>query len=107
MATPPRNRIPGARPKPARAPAKPIAPRAVIKRLERHILVDGFKLVIDLERSHGSRLVDARSGREVLDLYSFFASMPVGYNHPWFKRREVEAELLAAARLKVASADVY
>jgi L-lysine 6-transaminase len=51
--------------------------------------------------------VDAPTGREIIDLYSFFASMPVGYNHPWFSRPEVEADLLAAAKIKVANADVY
>jgi L-lysine 6-transaminase len=81
--------------------------RSVIAELEKHILVDGFKLVIDLDKSRGSRLVDQGTGREILDLYSFFASMPVGYNHPYFQRPEVEADLLAAAKLKVASADVY
>jgi L-lysine 6-transaminase len=84
-----------------------IAPGAVIAALEKHILVDGFKIVIDLERSHGSRLVDAANGRELVDLYSFYASTPVGYNHPYLKRPEVEAELLAAAKIKVANADVY
>ena len=84
-----------------------MAPGAVIAGLEKHILVDGFKIVIDLERSRGSRLVDAANGREIVDLYSFFASTPVGYNHPYLARPEVEAELLAAAKIKVANADVY
>jgi L-lysine 6-transaminase len=84
-----------------------VAPRDVIAELEKHILVDGFKLVVDLDKSRGSRLVDAPTGREIIDLYSFYASMPVGYNHPYFKRPEVEADLLAAAKIKVASADVY
>ncbi|MDB6067052.1 MAG: L-lysine 6-transaminase [Pedosphaera sp.] len=84
-----------------------VAPADVIAELEKHILVDGFKLVIDLEKSKGSRLVDAPTGREVVDLYSFYASMPVGYNHPRFSQPEVEADLLAAAKIKVANADVY
>jgi L-lysine 6-transaminase len=84
-----------------------VAPGRVVPELGKHILVDGFKLVIDLEASRGSRLVDARTGREFVDLYSFFASMPVGYQHPYFSRPEVEADLLAAAKVKVASADVY
>ena len=79
----------------------------VISELEKHILVDGFKLVVDLEKSRGSRLVDAASGRSYLDFYSFFASMPVGFNHPHFDAPAVQADLLAAARIKVASADVY
>ncbi len=94
--------------KPATAKSRGvIAPREVITELEKHILVDGFKLVIDLKKSRGSRLVDAPTGREIVDMYSFYASMPVGYNHPYFSRPEVEADLLAAAKIKVASADVY
>lgn len=84
-----------------------IAPAQVIAELEKHILVDGFKLVIDLQKSHGSYMVDAASGRKLIDFYSFFASMPIGFNHPWFDSPAVQADLLAAAKVKVASADVY
>jgi L-lysine 6-transaminase len=84
-----------------------LTPAQVLPELEKHILVDGFKIVIDLEKSQGSRMVDAVSGRGFIDFYSFFASMPVGFNHPYFDSTEVQAELLAAAKIKVASADVY
>src|SRR6266436_9406198 len=84
-----------------------IPPENVIRELEKHILVDGFKLVFDLARSRGSRFYDAASGRELIDLYSFYASQPVGFNHPYFERPEVKADLVAAARIKVANADVY
>jgi L-lysine 6-transaminase len=84
-----------------------ITPQNAVAHLEQHILVDGFKIVIDLERSHGSYLVDAVSGREFIDMYSFYASMPVGFNHPHFDKPDVKADLLAAAKIKVASADVY
>src|SRR6476620_508513 len=84
-----------------------LAPDEVIGELEKHILVDGFKLVFDLERSHGSHFVDAATGRELIDLYSFYASQPIGFNHPYFQRPEVQADLLRAASIKVANADVY
>jgi L-lysine 6-transaminase len=84
-----------------------ISPGSVIAELEKHILVDGFKLIFDLERSRGSRFFDAATGRELIDLYSFYASQPIGFNHPYFERPEVQADLLAAAKVKVASADVY
>src|ERR1017187_3725126 len=84
-----------------------VTPQDVIAELEQHILVDGFKLVFDLARSHGSRFVDAATGRELIDLYSFYASQPIGFNHPYFDRPEVKADLLAAAQVKVANADVY
>src|SRR5256885_14884069 len=96
--------------KTAAVPKRPqhsVPPQEVIAELDRHILIDGFNLVFDLEKSRGSRFVDAASGRELIDLYSFYASQPIGFNHPYFDRPEVKAELLAAARIKVANADVY
>ena len=51
--------------------------------IEKYMLADGMDQVIDLEKSHGVWLVDGRDGREYLDLFSMFASMPVGYNHPY------------------------
>lgn len=84
-----------------------ITPQNAVAHLEQHILVDGFKIVVDLERSHGSYLVDAPTGREFIDMYSFYASMPVGFNHPHFDKPDVKADLLAASKIKVASADVY
>ncbi len=84
-----------------------VLPQQVIARLKEHILVDGFKLVFDLTRSRGSRFVDAVTGRELIDLYSFYASQPIGFNHPYFEQADVKSDLLAAARVKVANADVY
>jgi L-lysine 6-transaminase len=91
----------------ARKSRRQIRPQEVIAELEKHILVDGFKLVFDLEKSRGSKFVDAATGRELIDLYSFYASQPIGFNHPYFDRPEVRADLLAAAKVKVANADVY
>src|SRR5262249_20757704 len=51
-----------------------IAPSAVHATLARHMLADGYDLVLDLEKSHGRRLHDARTGRDYLDLFSFFAT---------------------------------
>jgi L-lysine 6-transaminase len=84
-----------------------IRPKAVVPELEKHILVDGFRIVVDLQKSRGARLVDAVTGREFLDLYGFFGSMAVGFNHPHFDQPEVHQDLLATIRTKVANADVY
>jgi L-lysine 6-transaminase len=84
-----------------------VPPTRVIAELERHILVDGLKLVFDPEKSHGSVFVDAVTGRELIDLYSFYASQPVGFNHPYFDRPEVREDLLVASKVKVANADIY
>jgi L-lysine 6-transaminase len=61
--------------------------------------------VIDLKKSHGSWLVDARDGKEYLDLFSMFSSMPVGYNHPsLLENRERIAD---AALNKPTNSDIY
>ena len=51
----------------------------------------------DLEKSHGSIMVDARDGREYLDFYTYFASLPVGHNHPKVRDPEFQKKLLNAA----------
>ena len=84
-----------------------VQPQDVIATLEQHILIDGFKLVFDPQKSRGSRFVDAATGRTLIDLYGFYASQPIGFNHPWFERTDVQTDLLAAAKVKVANADVY
>jgi L-lysine 6-transaminase len=90
-----------------RMPEAPPAAGEVLEVIGQHVLVDGFRLVLDLERSRGCRLVDAATGREYLDFYAFYGSLPVGFNHPWFDQPQVQSELLRAARIKVANSDVY
>ncbi|MER5623870.1 L-lysine 6-transaminase [Streptosporangium sp. NPDC002544] len=75
-------------------------------RLARHLLVDGYRLVLDLERSRGSRLVDAHTGRSYLDFYSFFASAPLGVN-PFDDDPEFLALLGHVAANKPANSDLY
>ncbi len=77
----------------------------VRKTLSNHILTDGFEPVVDLELSHGSWLVDGRDGREYLDLFTMFASIPIGYNHP--KLLEHKDELAIAAMNKPTNSDIY
>src|SRR5580765_4932076 len=84
-----------------------VPPQSVIAELDQHILLDGFKLIFYAEKSHGSIFVDASSRREFIDLYGFYASQPIGYNNSHFNRSDVQADLLRAAKVKVANADVY
>jgi L-lysine 6-transaminase len=79
----------------------------VLKTLEQHVLLDGFKIVIDLEKSRGSYLYNEVNDQRLIDLYGFFGSNPIGFNHPHFQRAEVKADLLRAAQIKIANSDVY
>ena len=82
-----------------------VNPKSVHEVLDRHILADGFEPIIDLEKSHGSWLVDGRDGREYLDFFSMFASMPVGYNHP--RIMEAKDRFATVASNKPTNSDVY
>ena len=75
--------------------------------LARSILVDGFDFVYDLEKSHGSWLIDARTGAEYLDAFSFFASGSLGHNHPALHDPAFQDRLLLAALHKPSNSDVY
>jgi L-lysine 6-transaminase len=85
-----------------------ISPEQVHDVLSRSVLDDGFKLVYDTRASHGSWLVDERSGQEYLDLYTFFASSPLGSNPPGLADDpEFMAVLAQAATNKPANPDIY
>ena len=70
-----------------------------------HMLADGMSPVIDLEKSHGSWLVDGNTGKEYLDLFSMFASMSIGYNHPYVIAQK--ERLIKAAINKPTNSDIY
>eukprot|EP01121_Diplochlamys_sp_Union-15-3_P017843 TRINITY_DN6369_c0_g1_i1.p1 TRINITY_DN6369_c0_g1~~TRINITY_DN6369_c0_g1_i1.p1 ORF type:complete len:454 (-),score=60.68 TRINITY_DN6369_c0_g1_i1:20-1381(-) len=84
-----------------------ITPNQVHNILGRKMLVDGFDVVYDLNKSHGPYLFDARSGREFLDLFSFFASWPISHNHPKMNTPEVREKLGRAALHNPANSDIY
>jgi L-lysine 6-transaminase len=84
-----------------------VAPGDVHKTLERNMLVDGFPFVLDLEKSHGSWLCDAVTGKEYLDFFTFFASSALGYNHPALTSDEFLAGLGRVAVNKVSNSDLY
>ena len=70
-----------------------------------HMLADGMSPVIDLDKSHGSWLVDGTTGDEYLDLFSMFASLSVGYNHPYVLKNK--DRLMASAINKPTNSDIY
>ena len=71
----------------------------------KYMLADGMSLVIDLDKSHGSWLVDGNTGKEYLDLFSMFASMSIGYNHPYVLANK--DRLTTAAINKPTNSDIY
>lgn len=84
-----------------------LTPANVHETLGRHILADGYDMVLDIDRSHGRRLWDARRGRRVLDMFSFFATSPVGLNHPKMADPVFREKLLRAALANPTNSDIY
>jgi L-lysine 6-transaminase len=85
-----------------------VRPDRVHDTLRRHLLVDGFELVLDTRASRGSWIVDARNGTRHLDLFSFFASAPLGMNHPALTEDPAFlAELTEVAVNKPSNSDIY
>ena len=88
--------------------ASRVAPDHVLDVLGRHLLTDGFDLVLDLGASRGSHLVDARDGTTYLDMFTQFASMAIGMNPPEITGdAEFLATLAEVAINKPANSDVY
>jgi L-lysine 6-transaminase len=84
-----------------------ILPADVHQTLSRHMLADGFDMVIDLKKSQGCRIYDSRYGKKFLDFFSFFGSSALGMNHPKLTTPEFLEKLAYVAVNKPSNSDVY
>jgi L-lysine 6-transaminase len=84
-----------------------VEPGEVHSVLSRHMLADGYAIVMDLTKSKGSWVHDARRGRDLLDFFSNFASVPIGYNHPKLNNPEFRDRIAGVALNKIANSDIY
>ena len=85
-----------------------IAAEDVMDVLRKHLLFDGFDMVLDTKASAGSWLIDARDGTRYLDMFSQFASMALGMNPPEIvDDPEFMRTLAEAAVNKPSNSDVW
>ncbi|NQX52435.1 L-lysine 6-transaminase [Pedobacter panaciterrae] len=85
-----------------------VAPDQVNETLSKHILADGFDLTYDMEKSQGAYIYDSKYNRSLLDFFTCFASVPLGYNHPKMVNDEAfKKNLLQAALANPSNSDVY
>jgi L-lysine 6-transaminase len=85
-----------------------ISPDQVHDTLSKHILADGFDIIFDMEKSQGVFIHDAKHNRTLLDFFTCFASVPLGYNHPKMVQDETfKHNLLLAALANPSNSDVY
>jgi L-lysine 6-transaminase len=77
----------------------------IIDAVGSRLLADKNSIVVDLEKSNGSWLIDSRTGKQYLDCFSQFASQALGWNHP---RMVCQKDRLADAAInRVANSDMY
>ncbi|MBU0690403.1 L-lysine 6-transaminase [bacterium] len=75
--------------------------------LSKYMHADGFDLVFDMEKSKGTHIYDKRYDREFLDLFSFFASCPLGHNHPKMMTPELIQKFGKIAMHNITNSDLY
>ena len=68
---------------------------------------DGYDLILDLKKSKGQWLYDSKHKRKILDFFGFFASSPLGMNHPKMFEPDFLKKLKYASINKVTNGDTY
>jgi L-lysine 6-transaminase len=79
----------------------------VVNTLSKYMLADGFEIILDLDKSKGVTIVDQINGDEYLDFFTFFASSPIGLNHPYLHSDEVKQTLGLVSINKPSNSDIY
>lgn len=84
-----------------------VTPSNVRQTLKKHLIADGYEIVLDLEKSEGLYLYDSKNDERYLDFFTFFASNPLGMNHPRLNNEEFRQKLGRVAVNKPSNSDVY
>src|SRR5436309_100347 len=65
-----------------------------------------FGIKVDLAKSRGSYLYDLNRQEFVMDLFTMFSALPLGYNHPIFNDEAFKHEIMQAASVKVTNCEM-
>src|SRR5213078_92458 len=79
---------------------KSVDPARVLHVLGDHILLDGFKIVLDQEKSRGSYLYDAANGHRLIYLYGFLRSIAIRCKHHYRDQDELQRHPQQVAKAK-------
>ncbi len=71
------------------------------------MLADGLDFVLDLKKSKGCRIYDSSKRKYMLDCFSFFATLPLGCNHPKLTTSEFIKKMGELAVNKPTNSDLY
>lgn len=84
-----------------------VKPEDVQATLKQHMMVDGFDVTLDLEKSEGIYIYDSKSKRKFLDFFTFVASNSLGMNHPKLNTPEFREKIGMIAMNKPSLSDIY
>ncbi len=77
------------------------------KLLSRYLQNDAYDLTLDLRKSKGLWLYDSQHNRKILDLFGFFATSPLGMNHPKMFDKDFLDEMKFASLNKITNSDIW
>ncbi|MCI0450402.1 MAG: L-lysine 6-transaminase [Chlorobi bacterium] len=75
--------------------------------LRNYMYIDGFDVIMDLQKSQGAYIYDSRNNKVYLDLFSFVASNPLGMNHPKMNNPHFIEYIGKIALNKPSNSDIY
>jgi L-lysine 6-transaminase len=78
-----------------------------LEKLQKYMLVDGYNIIFDMEKSTTFYIHDKLTGEKYLDLFTFYASAPLGCNNPKMTTPEFKKQLAQVAINKPSSSDSY
>lgn len=70
-----------------------ITPNQVHNILKKNMLVDSYDFVFDPKKSNGIYIHDSKTDKKYLDMFSFFGSSPLSFNHPKLNNDEFKREI--------------
>jgi L-lysine 6-transaminase len=84
-----------------------ISPEEVHDVLKKHMLVDGFDITLDFEKSRTPYIYDSKHKKQYLDFFTFFASNTLGMNHPKLQTEEFIKKIGKVSITKPSLSDIY
>lgn len=82
-------------------------PELIHDYLHQYLQKAAFDIVLDLEKSNPSHIYDKKHNRYLLDMFTFFATMPLGMNHPKMFEQKFLTKLTRVAINKPSNTDFF
>ena len=78
-----------------------------LKIIQNITIGSGYNMMFDHKKSRGSFLYDSISNKKYLDMFSFYASYPISYNHPDISNKKFKNYIGNIAIHNPSNSDIY